>query len=905
LFGTPTNLHVGLYFINITVSDGNGGLNSTEYNLSVENVQPSITNTPDIWAEEDILHSDDFNSTDDGQGNIVYSLLTNATWLNLDQISGLLSGTPDNSHVGWYWVNVSVVDGNGGSDFRNYSLTVEDVNDPPVITTSNLEYSSEDFSYSVDYNFTDVDDDSVIWQLITNASWLFLHPLTGELSGTPRNDDVGWYWVNVTADDDRNITSSNFTLIVNNTLPSITNIPVQFVNEDDLHLDDFDCDDDNQGEITYSFQTNASWLGIIPSSGILSGTPENHHVGWFWINITVNDGNSGIDSVNYTLDVINTPPNITTTPATTALEDSPHSFDFDCDDDNQGSIIYSIQTNASWLSFDNLTGQVSGIPDNGDVGSYWINVTVEDGNGGLDFENYTLEVINTNDPPIITTGHIEFINEDSFYFVDYESSDVDFGDDISWTLITNASWLTINESTGVLSGRPENDDVGWFYVSVNASDIPGGYDIVNFIIVVNNTNDEPLIPQLIWPGDDSTINTTNPTFTWNPAIETDIGDYVVHYTIQHSTSADFSENLTTITNIIEPLYTPPARFEDERTYYWRVEAFDSFGVSSGFQTVIFVFYIDTGYEPPTYNQKLKSAVIMPGESWSMNLDDYFDLGSVTEGLIFTTNYPEIQIDQETHIASWTPASESDNLTDVIFRVFDGTTIVSSGPIDLSVETVTIEKEQLTFWERIYWPWSLFLMIFLNILLVAIMVKRYKTRPIVEEVFFIYEDGRLITHASTRTEDEIDEDILSSMLTGVKDFVSDAFIRDKAEREEKGLNKLEFGEKSILLERGNHYFIALIFTGRDSFPKLKGVMEDIEERYGSVLGDWDGEMRVFKGSDEIISWLLPLEKLSEEEKEKIKDAREKEKVIEKWESIEEDASGEPPTMEQLRKDMGWK
>jgi hypothetical protein len=197
------------------------------------------------------------------------------------------------------------------------------------------------------------------------------------------------------------------------------------------------------------------------------------------------------------------------------------------------------------------------------------------------------------------------------------------------------------------------------------------------------------------------------------------------------------------------------------------------------------------------------------------------------------------------------------------------------------------------------------MIFLNILLGAILVKRYKTRPIVEEVFFIYEDGRLITHASIRTEEEIDEDILSSMLTGVKDFVSDAFIQDKTEREEKGLNKLEFGEKSILLERGNHYFIALIFTGRDSFPKLKGVMEDIEERYVRVLGDWDGEMRVFNGSDEIISRLLPLEKLSEEEKEKIKDAREKEKVIEKWESIEEDTSGEPPTMEQLRKDMGWK
>jgi urocanate hydratase len=58
------------------------------------------------------LHFDDFNCTDDNQGNVVYSLLTNGTWLKINSSTGVLNGTPNNLHVGWYWVNVTVDDGN-------------------------------------------------------------------------------------------------------------------------------------------------------------------------------------------------------------------------------------------------------------------------------------------------------------------------------------------------------------------------------------------------------------------------------------------------------------------------------------------------------------------------------------------------------------------------------------------------------------------------------------------------------------------------------------------------------------------------------------------------------------------------------------------------------------------------
>ncbi len=51
------------------------------------------------------------------------------------------------------------------------------------------------------------------------------------------------------------------------------------------------------------------------------------------------------------------------------------------------------------------------------------------------------------------------------------------------------------------------------------------------------------------------------------------------------------------------------------------------------------------------------------------------------------------------------------------------------------------------------------------------------------------------------------------------------------------------------------------------------MKKIEENYGDVLENWDGEMKVFKGTDRIIKSLLSKEKLLERDIEKIRLERE--------------------------------
>ncbi len=597
------------------------------------------------------------------------------------------------------------------------------------------------------------------------------------------------------------------------------------------------------------------------------------------MDVTVNDGNGGIDSINYTIKVNNSLPVIVTTPDTDVYEDFTYTEDFDCIDDGQGMVTYHLQTNAIWLTINETTGIVTGIPLNDDVGNYWINVTVDDGNGGTNSINYSIEVFNTNDPPIITTGHTEYIDEDSYYNVDYEFVDVD---DLSvvWSVNTNATWLSINPNTGVLSGTPENEDVGWFYVNVTVDDGNGGYDYENFILIVNNTNDPPSVPQLLLPTDDYTINTTFPTFTWSASIDPDRGDSVNNYTLQYSITSDFTDNLTTIIGIIDTHYIPVIPLADNTIYYWRVEAFDSCGIESGFQPRS-RFRVDTGYLAPQYIGGLKSAIVKLGDNWSIDLDNYFQFGSITDGLIFTCNYDEVEIDPDTHIATWLPRNKSSALPDVFFTLYDGKTNVSSFPIDLSVEQeIPPPSRPLSLWERIFWPWSLIPLIFLSILAGVMGYKKRKERPIVEEAFFISENGRLIAHATVSDDEDIDEDILGSMLTGVKDLISDAFVREEEGGKEKGLHKLEFGEKNILLEKGDHFFIAVVFAGTENralLSKISNIVDEIEEKYGDVLEDWDGEMTPFEEAEEIIQVLLSLEEFS---KKNIEGPEETEKISEK-------------------------
>lgn len=126
--------------------------------------------------------------------------------------------------------------------------------------------------------------------------------------------------------------------------------------------------------------------------------------------------------------------------------------------------------------------------------------------------------------------------------------------------------------------------------------------------------------------------------------------------------------------------------------------------------------------------------------------------------------------------------------------------------------------------------------------------------VVEDVFLVHSDGRLICHQSTKTMDEIDEDIFSGMLTVVQDFVKDSFRK----RTRVGLKRLEFAESKIIIERGAYVYLATVMIGGE--PELlplymAEVINEIERTYGDRLETWTGLLSELEGVDEIVRKLL--------------------------------------------------
>ena len=135
-----------------------------------------------------------------------------------------------------------------------------------------------------------------------------------------------------------------------------------------------------------------------------------------------------------------------------------------------------------------------------------------------------------------------------------------------------------------------------WYWHVEAIDHVGnysGYQLHPFSFTVDTTG--PAKPVLILPPNNSVTNNNVPTFVWSSTVG------AVCYTLQYAKNNVFSQDVVTITNLTDTVYTVQTILADGN-YYWRVEAIDEAGCHSGYQDIyhIFMFTIDTEAPcPPT------------------------------------------------------------------------------------------------------------------------------------------------------------------------------------------------------------------------------------------------------------------------------------------------------------------
>ncbi len=121
---------------------------------------------------------------------------------------------------------------------------------------------------------------------------------------------------------------------------------------------------------------------------------------------------------------------------------------------------------------------------------------------------------------------------------------------------------------------------------------------------------------------------------------------------------------------------------------------------------------------------------------------------------------------------------------------------------------------------------------------------------VEDVYLLSKSGILISHETRRLKPDVDEDVISSMLVAIQDFVRESF-KDESNVE---LKTVEFGDKKILIERGKHLILAVVMRGEvDRYVqyRVSQVLKEIEKKYADILPTWKGNVEKFRGVREIL------------------------------------------------------
>lgn len=308
--------------------------------------------------------------------------------------------------------------------------------------------------------------------------------------------------------------SDGYELEVN--LNPIANSPVSAtVNEDDSGSFSFSASpsaSDTTGNIlTWSLGIPAD-NGVASVSGIgatptIAYIPNNNYNGQDTFTALVSDNFGGSTTViiNVTVNPVNDAPIFTSTPITSATEDSAYSYTTTASDiDDSGNLSFSVTTPPSWLSFNGTTLTLSGTPSNDDVGSHSVTIQVSDGTITTE-QSFTIIVSNTNDVPIIVQGESVSINmsEDGsptpFVAPTITATDVDTNDvpTLSWSLASGASNGTASVSgTGAspsISYTPNLNYYGSDSFIVQVTDNNGGNDSIVVTVNIIAVDDAPTI----------------------------------------------------------------------------------------------------------------------------------------------------------------------------------------------------------------------------------------------------------------------------------------------------------------------------------------------------------------------------------------------------------------------------
>jgi len=320
-------------------------------------------------------------------------MTTNTTWINFED--GIISGVPDLADTGHCWISLNITDG-FLHDSINVSFYAVYKYRPPHIVFQIPDPIQEDEPLSIVLLAVDYLPQSNNSIRVTNLpDWLTWSESNSTLWGTPKNKDVGpqrtLYLTAIDSSGGNGLTRLG--LYVYNSEPSIIRIGSISEINTSMNFTDRFLSDESSGDIMWELETDASWLSIDSTSGIVEGIPDE--MGVYYYNVSFQDGNGGMDSINNTLIVSDDyiPPRILDTTLPPAIRGIIYYHELSLNNATYNDTHrWNLVSDTRWLSMYQM-GFISGIPGQDTPDIINVTISIEDGNNGSHSVNFELHVV--------------------------------------------------------------------------------------------------------------------------------------------------------------------------------------------------------------------------------------------------------------------------------------------------------------------------------------------------------------------------------------------------------------------------------------------------------------------------------------------------------------------------------
>nr|MBA4404660.1 hypothetical protein [Nanoarchaeum sp.] len=417
-------------------------------------VAPTIITVPSPQnLTEGVAYTYDINASDPEEGILYFSDDSNN--FNIDSSTGVISFTPSNAMVGSFIAVIIVRDVEDLVDAQAINFTVNGL--PSITNLADKTVQAGDEFY-FDINANDPED-GINVNFFDNSSLFVINSSTGVINFTTSTAQNGTYSVTITINDSLGASSSgSFNLIINDAV-TMNNLPANQTTEDSLFtLNVSSFVSNSVGTLTYS--DNSSFFNINSDNGIINFTATQAMVGNHSFNISVQDNYGSNTSKIWYLNItqLNDAPTFSSIPDQNIRYPAIFSYDVNASDEENNTlsyyddtIIFDINTNTGLINFTSSEGV---------VGTYTINITVND-SLGANFSDVFILTIRGNTAPVFSKNITK-----SLYAYDDTYTDSQF----STTNYKGSEYLRLSDVPTSFKR---------VYLKFNMSDVPNHADIYN------------------------------------------------------------------------------------------------------------------------------------------------------------------------------------------------------------------------------------------------------------------------------------------------------------------------------------------------------------------------------------------------------------------------------------------